>query len=62
MKGFVENIEELTTNNSLFRKVLYTGKHTQLVLMSLPPKGRLAKKFMQTTISFSELTQGRGKW
>jgi mannose-6-phosphate isomerase-like protein (cupin superfamily) len=37
MKGFVADIEELTENNSDFRHVLYTGKHLQLVLMSLLP-------------------------
>jgi len=35
MKGFVENIEKLSLENDLFRKVLYTAKNCQLVLMSL---------------------------
>lgn len=35
MKGFVENIEKLSLGNELFRKVLYTAKNCQLVLMSL---------------------------
>lgn len=37
MKGFHDNIEEATIQNNMFRKVLYTSKHTQLVLMSLKP-------------------------
>ena len=37
MKGFVDDIEELTESNKDFRRVLYTGKHLQLVLMSLKP-------------------------
>jgi mannose-6-phosphate isomerase-like protein (cupin superfamily) len=37
MKGYIENIEELTLENNYFRKVLYTAKHCQLVLMSLKP-------------------------
>ena len=37
MKGFVENIEKLTEENSNFRKVLYTAKSSQLVVMSLKP-------------------------
>ena len=37
MKGFHGNIETLTTGNSDFRRVLYTGGHLQLVLMTLPP-------------------------
>ena len=35
MKGFVQNIEKLSLENELFRKVLYTAKNSQLVLMSL---------------------------
>jgi hypothetical protein len=38
MKGYSINIEEETLANTNFRKVLYTGKHSQLVLMSLLPK------------------------
>ena len=37
MKGFVGDIEEITLHNSDFRRVLYTGKKLQLVLMSLAP-------------------------
>ena len=35
MRSFHDNIEKLTLNNSYFRKVVYTGKHSQLVVMSL---------------------------
>lgn len=35
MKGYIANIAELSSGNSYFRKVLYTTKNTQLVLMSL---------------------------
>ena len=37
MKGFVQDIESLTVNNDNFRRVLYTAKNCQLVLMSLKP-------------------------
>jgi mannose-6-phosphate isomerase-like protein (cupin superfamily) len=37
MKGFVQDIERLTVANDDFRRVLYTAKHCQLVLMSLKP-------------------------
>ncbi len=37
MKGFIANIAELASDNSYFRKVLYTTNNTQLVLMSLKP-------------------------
>ena len=35
MKGYVDNIETVTLENENFRKVLYTGKNSQLVLMAL---------------------------
>lgn len=35
MKGYVTNIEKLSLENIDFRKVLYTDKNSQLVLMSL---------------------------
>ena len=38
MKGFHANVENDTLENKDFRRVLYTGKHSQLVLMSLQPK------------------------
>lgn len=36
-KGYVVNIEEVTTQNTDYRRVLYTGEHSQLVVMSLEP-------------------------
>jgi mannose-6-phosphate isomerase-like protein (cupin superfamily) len=38
MKGFVQDIEGLATENGEFRKVLYTAKNCQLVLMALKPQ------------------------
>jgi hypothetical protein len=38
MKGYVQNIESITVNNTDFRWVLYTAKHLQLVVMALKPK------------------------
>lgn len=35
MKGYITNIEEQTLNNHDFRRVLFTGPHSQLVVMSL---------------------------
>ena len=35
MNGYIANIEKLALKNSNFRKVLYTDKNSQLVLMSL---------------------------
>jgi mannose-6-phosphate isomerase-like protein (cupin superfamily) len=38
MKGFVQDIETLATQNAEFRRVLYTAKNCQLVLMALKPQ------------------------
>jgi len=37
MKGFVQNIESAAVKNDDFRRVLYTARHCQLVLMALRP-------------------------
>ncbi len=37
MNGYVANIEKLSLENDNFRKVLYTDKNSQLVVMSLLP-------------------------
>lgn len=37
MSGYVINIEEATAKNGDYRRVLFTAKHAQLVLMSLKP-------------------------
>ncbi|MBK6900123.1 MAG: cupin domain-containing protein [bacterium] len=37
MKGFVQNIEDLTVDNEDFRRVLYTATNCQLVVMALKP-------------------------
>jgi mannose-6-phosphate isomerase-like protein (cupin superfamily) len=38
MKGFVQDIAALALSNQEFRRVLYTAKHCQLVIMALKPK------------------------
>jgi hypothetical protein len=38
MKGFVQDIEDLAVKNDEFRRVIYTAKHCQLVLMALKSK------------------------
>ncbi len=44
MKGYTANIEALALENELFRKVLYTSKHLQLVLMCVPPEGEIGSE------------------
>jgi len=59
-KGFVSNIEEDTVNNNFFRKVLYTGEHCQLVLMSLKPKEDIGEEVHEDTDQFFRIDSGSG--
>lgn len=47
MKGFVTKIEEETLQNDNFRKVMYTGPHSQLVVMSLKPGEDIGEEIHQ---------------
>jgi len=59
MKGYVTNIEKDTVKNQDFRRVLYTGKNTQLVLMSLRPKEDIGEE-VHTLDQFIRVESGRG--
>lgn len=61
MKGFNANIEEQTLENENFRKVLYTGKHSQLVLMSLEPKEEIGMEIHEENDQFFRFEKGEGK-
>jgi mannose-6-phosphate isomerase-like protein (cupin superfamily) len=61
MRGFNENIEQETLANNNFRKVLYTGKNSQLVLMSLKPKEEIGMEVHQDNDQFFRFEQGNGK-
>lgn len=61
MKGYQANIEELTLANSNFRRVLYTGQHTQLVLMSLPPKGEIGLEVHPEVDQFFRIEKGKAQ-
>lgn len=60
-KGFKENIEELTTSNVNFRKVLYTGEHCQLVLMSLLAGEEIGMEVHEENDQFFRFEAGTGK-
>ena len=60
MKGFKSNIEKDTLNNSNFRRVLYTGKNSQLVLMSLKPGEEIGEEVHQTVDQFFRFERGNG--
>ncbi len=59
MKGYVANIEEATKQNQFFRKVLYTGKHSQLVVMSLKPKEEIGEEIHHLD-QFLRVEEGEG--
>jgi mannose-6-phosphate isomerase-like protein (cupin superfamily) len=61
MKGFCKNIEEETIKNKSFRKVLYTGEHSQLVLMSLKPKEEIGMEVHEDNDQFFRFEKGEGK-
>lgn len=60
MKGFNTNIEQDTLENSDFRRVLYTGKHSQLVLMSLQPKEEIGLETHRENDQFLRFEGGHG--
>jgi mannose-6-phosphate isomerase-like protein (cupin superfamily) len=60
MKGFHTNIERDTLENRNFRKVLYTGKNSQLVLMSLQPKEEIGLETHPENDQFLRFEGGNG--
>lgn len=61
MKGYKANIEIDSRENENFRKVLYTGKHSQLVLMSLLPKEEIGFEIHEDRDQFFRFEAGVGK-
>jgi mannose-6-phosphate isomerase-like protein (cupin superfamily) len=60
MKGFVQNIEGLAVDNDKFRRVLYTAKNCQLVLMALKPKEEIGAE-VHTLDQFFRVEEGNGE-
>ena len=60
-KGFKDNIEKLTRDNTDFRHVLYTGEHSQLVLMSLKAGEEIGLETHQDNDQFFRFESGQGK-
>jgi mannose-6-phosphate isomerase-like protein (cupin superfamily) len=61
MKGFIGDIEDRTEENRDFRRVLYTGPHMQLVLMSLEPGEEIGEEVHEGTDQFFRVEQGKGE-
>jgi len=62
MKGFIGNIEDRTEKNLDFRRVLYTGSHLQLVLMSLNPGEEIGEETHEDTDQFFRVEDGKGEF
>jgi mannose-6-phosphate isomerase-like protein (cupin superfamily) len=61
MKGFIADIEELTEKNTDFRRVLYTGKNLQLVLMALQPGEKIGEEVHEDRDQFFRIEEGEGE-
>lgn len=57
--GYIDDIEEKTKQNSNFRKVLYTGKHMQLVVMSLKLGEDIGEEVHDTVDQFFRIEEGQ---
>ena len=60
MKGFVQDIEGLAVKNSDFRRVLYTAKNIQLVVMALKPKEEIGAEIHKLD-QFFRVEEGTGE-
>lgn len=60
MKGYFANIEGETKRNQDYRRVLYTAKHSQLVLMRLRPKEEIGEE-THGVDQFLRFESGKGK-
>jgi mannose-6-phosphate isomerase-like protein (cupin superfamily) len=62
MTGYVGSIEKATLNNSFFRQVLFTGKHSQLVVMCLQPGEDIDEEVHEAVDQFFRLEEGEAKF
>lgn len=61
MKVFYTHIEDDTTENNNFRKVIYTTSRSQLVLMSLLPGEDIGEETHKKSDQFFRFEYGDGK-
>jgi mannose-6-phosphate isomerase-like protein (cupin superfamily) len=60
VKGFVDDIEKLTIDNTDFRRVIYTGHNIQLVLMSINPGEEIGAEVHHDRDQFFRIESGEG--
>lgn len=61
MKGFIDDIEDLTETNTDFRRVLYTGQNLQLVLMCLKAGDEIGEEVHDDRDQFFRIEKGEGE-
>lgn len=61
MKPYVQNIEQETLSNDNFRKEVFTGKHLQMTVMSIPVGGDIGLETHPHTDQFLRVEVGQGK-
>lgn len=59
-RGYCEDIEEATEDNEDFRRVVYTGQHLQLVLMTLQPGEEIGEEVHEDRDQFFRFEEGEG--
>jgi mannose-6-phosphate isomerase-like protein (cupin superfamily) len=62
MTGFVGDIEKESVDNNYFRKVLFTGKYAQLVVMSLKPGEEIGNEVHDSVDQFFRIEEGEVKF
>ena len=61
MNGFITDIEDRTVKNADYRRVLYTGRNMQLVLMSLQPGEEIGEEVHDDRDQFFRVEAGKGE-
>ncbi|HEY4501510.1 MAG TPA: cupin domain-containing protein [Candidatus Paceibacterota bacterium] len=61
MKSYINDIEQATLHNENFRQVLYTGKHSQLVVMSIEAGSEIGEETHNSVDQFLRIEAGQGK-
>ena len=60
MKPYTGSIESATLNNAFFRQVLFTGDHSQLVVMCIQPGEEIGEEVHDGTDQFFRIEEGAG--
>lgn len=62
MTGYVGPIEKTTEQNNYFRRVIFTGKHAQLVVMCLQGGEEIGREVHDTVDQFFRIEEGSAKF